>query len=67
MPLGQGKGFKMPSEKSSRIEKEKLVQDGEATPKPPTLKQNIVLSLKLLIGGAALLLLLWYLDSYVSK
>lgn len=57
----------MPSEKRSRIEKEKLVQDGEATPKPPTLKQNIVLSLKLLIGGAALLLLLWYLDSYVSK
>jgi len=57
----------MPSENSSRIEKEELVQDGEATPKPPTLKQNVLLSLKLLIGGTALILLLWYLDSFVSK
>ena len=57
----------MPSEKSSRIEKENLVQDVEATPQPPTLKQNIVLLLKLLIGGTALILLFWYLDSHVSK
>jgi len=57
----------MPSENSSRIEKKKLVQDREAALKPPSLKQNVVLSLKLLIGGAALILLLWYLDSYVSK
>jgi len=39
----------MAYEKRSRIEEEKL-QDREATPKTPTLKENIVLSVKLLIG-----------------
>ena len=60
---GQRKGF-MASENSSRIEEEKL-QDREATPRTPTLKENIVLSVKLLIGGTALILLVWYLDSHL--
>ena len=64
-PKGQGKGFNMTSEKSSRIEEEKL-QDRQATQKTPTLKENIVLSVKLLIGGTALILLVWYLDSHLS-
>jgi len=55
----------MTSEKSSRIEEEKL-QDRQATQKTPTLKENIVLSVKLLIGGTALILLVWYLDSHLS-
>jgi len=55
----------MASEKSSRIEEEEL-QDREPTPKTPTLKENIVLSVKLLIGGTALILLVWYLDSHLS-
>jgi len=56
----------MASEKSLRIEEEKL-QDREATPKTPTLKENIVLSVKVLIGGTALILLVWYLDSHLSR
>ena len=64
-PRGQGKGFNMASEKRTRIEEEQL-QDREATPKTPTLKENIVLSVKLLIGGTALILLVWYLDSHLS-
>jgi hypothetical protein len=65
-PRGQGKGINMAFDKSSRIEEETL-QDREATPKTPTLKENIVLSVKLLIGGAALILLVWYLDSHLSR
>ena len=57
----------MPSENSSRIEEEKQVQERDATPKPPTLKETIVLSLRLLVGGGALLLLFWYVDNHVSK
>jgi hypothetical protein len=56
----------MAFDKNSRIEEETL-QDREATPKTPTLKENIVLSVKLLIGGAALILLVWYLDSHLSR
>ena len=56
----------MAFENSSRIEEEKL-QDRVATPKTPTLKENIVLSVKLLIGGTALILLVWYLDSHLSR
>jgi len=56
----------MAFENSSRIEEEKL-QDRVATPKTPTLKENIVLSVKLFIGGTALILLVWYLDSHLSR
>lgn len=43
------------------------MQDRVAIPKTPTLKENIVLSVKLFIGGTALFLLMWYLDSHLTR
>ena len=57
----------MPSEHNSGIDVDNSIKNEEAIPKPPTLKQNILLSLKLVVGGGILILLMWYLDHSLIK
>jgi hypothetical protein len=56
----------MSSEKNSVTEKETLTQVVETSPKPLKLTESIVLSLKLLMGGAVFMMLLWLLDTHVT-
>ena len=53
----------MPSEKSSKA----ATPENEATPKTPTPQQNLLLFLKLVVGGALVVLVIWYLDSHLGK
>ena len=53
----------MPSEKNSKV----ATPENEATHKTPTPQQNLLLFLKLVVGGAVLVLVIWYLDSHLSK
>ena len=38
-----------------------------ATPKPLSVQGNLILTLKLLVGGGILGFLFWYLDSHITK
>ncbi|PYT16572.1 MAG: hypothetical protein DMG59_10055 [Acidobacteria bacterium] len=62
----------MPSEKSSHPENEQETKEAgkkdlDYDPKPLSLSQNIVFTLKVLAGVAALVLLLWHLDGLVAR
>lgn len=57
----------MPIEKRSEIENRMPAQENKPIREPITLKQNIALTLKLLTGGAALILLLWCVDGFLSN
>jgi hypothetical protein len=53
----------MTSEESSKIER--LAE--QTTPRPLGFGENLVLSLKLLLGAGILVFLFWYFDSQVVK